>query len=210
MLIKQIAIAIKEYFETLEYKINVLQQQNNLTLQTIIEDKPGKTYTEYLDAFIQELRTLSHGLTPDLRSDSFTYTKLITVCQTVPALQIACQKPSSTLTGLITDLQASVAVYDCNHPKLQLQPEALFTDRRYHGQDNRQGKFRREGHSPNDRSWHNERPYSQCNYGQPNNNNRSQGIIGKCYVCNKEGCRPYKYTQEEQAKSYKQFPSKYR
>ena len=61
-----ISNVIKNYFEGPEYKINALQQWNEIILQTIMNNNLSKIYSKNLDLLIQTLRKLNHSLAPEL------------------------------------------------------------------------------------------------------------------------------------------------
>ncbi|KAI0992864.1 hypothetical protein K3495_g15320, partial [Podosphaera aphanis] len=122
--------SIRQYFEGPEYKRGVLATWNSTTLKSIINVNPGLPTQQCLKLFVKELRHLQHGLTPDLRNDSFLHNKLVSGCKMVPACQFACFKPSESLAGFINDLQSSIATYEeLNEPQTN---QTFFTDRKYY------------------------------------------------------------------------------
>jgi hypothetical protein len=138
------------------------------------------------------------------------HSKLILACEGIPDLRIACQKPSYTLQGLITDLRASATTYDrtnassgqeslvTNSQEAHHEDDAYFTDRKYHNQDRYNRPYRPNYDRPN-------RP----NYDRPNrpqfdrpqfdrsqnwrnterSNRPEQSDKRTCYVCHKPDCR---------------------
>ncbi|KHJ35697.1 hypothetical protein EV44_g4203 [Erysiphe necator] len=63
---------------------------------------------------VKELRFLQLSLDPEYRSDKHLRLKLINVCRNIKACQLACFKPSDTLSGLINDLQSSISTAEEN------------------------------------------------------------------------------------------------
>ncbi|KHJ30188.1 hypothetical protein EV44_g3772 [Erysiphe necator] len=63
---------------------------------------------------VKELRILQLSLDPDYRSDKHLRLKLINACQNIKACQLACFKPSDTLSCLINDLQSSISTTEEN------------------------------------------------------------------------------------------------
>jgi hypothetical protein len=78
---------------------------------------------------------LQRRLAKDLQNDTTFYNKLLTACQDVSACKPACFRPTTTLTGLISDIKSSIATYS----KQEQETESFYTDRRYHS-SNRKGK----------------------------------------------------------------------
>lgn len=102
---------IKQYFEGAEHERNTLMKWNDLTLKKTLEKNPGKSIKDSLQLLVQELRALQLGLEKDLCYKKFFFNKLLTACQDHPACSIACSKPASTTSGLISDLQSSIITY---------------------------------------------------------------------------------------------------
>jgi hypothetical protein len=152
---------MKKHFEGPEYKISILNQWNAVSFTTIKRDNPNKPYIKCVDLLIAKLRKLRYKLLLELQTDMHVYSKLILACEGIPDLWIACQKPSYTLQGLITDLQASATTYNrtnassgqeslvTNSQGAHHKDDAYFTDRKYHNQDRYNRPYRPNYDRPN-------------------------------------------------------------
>jgi hypothetical protein len=122
------------YFEVAEYKKNILNKWNNLTLKLVMHKTKNerKFMNECLQLLIKELRHLQHDLESTLRIDEFIHNKLVNACQKISACQYACFKPSDILTELINDLKSSITTYQKAHfIESSFSTESIFfTDRR--------------------------------------------------------------------------------
>ena len=74
---------------------------------------------------------LQRGLAKDLQNDMTFYNKLLTACQDVSACKLACFRPATTLTGLISDIKSSIAMYGNREQEIK----SFYTNRRYHPPD---------------------------------------------------------------------------
>ena len=177
----QICNATRHYFEGPEYRRGILGQWNSITLKSVMSksENTGKSTLDCLQLLIKELRHLQHGLDPDLRTDKFLHNKLINACQELPACQYACFKPSDSLTGLINDLRSSITTFEKSNSE---NPQAFFTDRRYHRQYPRSPRRTQSS--------------SSGRYASPKK---------RCFVCHKEGCWSSKHSREERDESRKKF-----
>jgi hypothetical protein len=80
-------ISIMSYFEDAEYKRNILNKWNNLTLKSIMSKTKNeeKSMNECLQLLIKKLRHLQHDLELILCIDDFIHNKLINACQKISA-----------------------------------------------------------------------------------------------------------------------------
>ena len=143
--IEQVRNLMKKHFEGPEYKISILNQWNAISFATIKRDNPDKPYIECIDLLVSKLRKLRYGLLPELQTDMHVHSKLILASEGIPDLRIACQKPSHTLQGLITDLRASATTFDRTNTSTRQEllvteqethyeeDDIYFTNRKYHG-----------------------------------------------------------------------------
>jgi CRISPR/Cas system CMR-associated protein Cmr1 (group 7 of RAMP superfamily) len=86
---------MKNYFENVEYRRNILFKWNNLTLKSMMTSNEDKSVKECLQLLIKQLRHLQHDLNSKLRSKKFIHNKFINACQNVSACQYACFKLSN-------------------------------------------------------------------------------------------------------------------
>jgi hypothetical protein len=112
----------------------------------------------------------------------FLNQKLVTACHGVPACRIAISKPPEDLSTLINSIQSSIVAWEKEHPN-STTTQAYFTDRRY----------RHASHN------HTNRQYRK-NTGRPK---------GKCYICQKETCRSWKHTDEDQIKARDKYKRRF-
>src|SRR6266568_2295411 len=177
----QIYDATCNYFKGPKYRRSILGQWNSTTLKSIISksENTSKSTLDCLQLLIKELKHLQYGLDPDLRTDKFLHNKLINACQELPACQYACFKPSDSLTGLINDLRSSITTFEKSNSE---NPQAFFTDRRYHRQYPRSPRRT-----------------------QSSSSGRYASSKKRCFVCHKEGCWSSKHSREERDELKKKF-----
>jgi septin family protein len=89
-----ICVSMMNYFKDVEYKKNILNKWNNLTLKSIMSriKNEEKSMNEYLQLLIKKLRHLQHDLESILCIDDFFHNKLINACQKISTCQYACFK----------------------------------------------------------------------------------------------------------------------
>jgi hypothetical protein len=75
-----VCVFIMSYFEDAEYKRNILNKWNNITLKTMMSFNEEKSMNKCLQLLIKELRHLQHDLKSILRIDDFIHNKLINAC----------------------------------------------------------------------------------------------------------------------------------
>ena len=194
MSIEDISTAFLSYFEGREHKIALTQAWEALTLQSIMNSHSDKAIGECLDILLHRLRTMQYGLDSNLQTESFLYVKLISACENISACDFACQKPSPTLPGLVSDLRASIGSYDRKQAKAGTT-EAMYTDRKYFGQ-NRRGNDNRQY---NGGKGYKSGPKSGSKFPF-----KSKGD-GSCWICKKQGCRSINHTPEERQRYYQQL-----
>jgi hypothetical protein len=123
----EICFSMRNYFEDVEYRRDILIKWNNLILKSVITSNESKLVEECLQLLIKQLRHLQHDLNSKLRSEKFIHNKLINACQYV------CFKFSDSLVDLINDLRSSIIIYQkINSANFIETFETFFTDRRYH------------------------------------------------------------------------------
>jgi hypothetical protein len=109
----EVCFSMRNYFEDVEYRRDILFKWNNLTLKSIMikSENEDKSIEECLQLLIKNLRHLQHDLNSKLRSEKFIHNKLINACQDVFACQYVCFKLSDSLADLINDLRSSIVIY---------------------------------------------------------------------------------------------------
>ena len=78
----QLCNSIKNYFEGVVYKQNILLKWNKLILKSVINKSESKPM-EFLKKLINKLWYLQYGLDPEVCIDRFIYSKLINTCQKI-------------------------------------------------------------------------------------------------------------------------------
>ena len=157
-----------------------------------MNENPEKSIYQYLQLLIDKLCKQQHAIDIELRTPRTLTNKLITACQGVPACRIAISNPSEDLASLINKLQSSVVAWEKENPN-STQSQTFFTDRRYHRDNN-----------TNHRS---HRSYERNRI--PEHRSSNSRPKARCYVCQKEDCRSWKHTDEEQAKARDIYKSKF-
>jgi hypothetical protein len=192
-----VCISMTNYFEDAEYKRNILNKWNNLTLKSIMHktENERKFMNECLQLLIKSLRHLQHDLESTLRIDEFIHNKLVNACQKISACQYACFKSSDTLTELINDLKSSIITYQKAHfIEFTFSIEFIFfIDRRYHR--NFQFRIREQN-----------REYQNRKYQNRRNQNRTRKV---CFVCQKEECWSTKHTRNEREDAKRKFRNRF-
>jgi hypothetical protein len=107
----EICFSMKNYFEDVEYRRDILFKWNNLILKSMMTSNEDKSVEECLQLLIKQLRHLQHDLNSKLRSKKFIHNKFINACQDVFVCQYACFKLSDSLIDLINDLRSSIVIY---------------------------------------------------------------------------------------------------
>jgi hypothetical protein len=92
----EVCFSMRNYFENVEYRRDILSKWNNLTLKSVMTSNENKSVEECLQLLIKQLRHLQHDLNSKLRSEKFIHNKLINACQNVSACQYVCFKFSFT------------------------------------------------------------------------------------------------------------------
>ncbi|TQS33198.1 hypothetical protein Golomagni_06465 [Golovinomyces magnicellulatus] len=160
---------LRNFFEGPGYNRRNLGKLNVKNLKLIISQNSNKTTSECLQFLVHTLREIQHGLSEDLRTNSFLHDKLITACQGVPACRYAIANPPTKVGELLKNLQNSITAYEEEENSTQktAHENAYFTDRRYHRSEQ-----------------------NSVSYKRFQRNNR-------CYVCGKEQCRSWKHTNDK-------------
>jgi hypothetical protein len=176
--------AFRNYFEGPEYRQYRLALWESLTIETVMKkpENNDKSTHECLRLLISELRSLQHGLDPELRTEKLLRNKLISACQTLPACQYACYKPAKNLSNLIEDFLSSITAWEKANPQ---ENNTFFTDRRYYKQTPfSQNDLRTPFYKSTPRTTQHPNSYNKT-YWKP-----TGGYSGakKCFVCGKEGC----------------------
>ncbi|TQS37728.1 hypothetical protein Golomagni_01788 [Golovinomyces magnicellulatus] len=94
------------------YNRRNLGKWNVTNLKSIISQNSNKTTLECLQFLVHTLREIQHGLSEDLRTNSFLHDKLITACQGVPACRYAIANPPTKIGELLNNLQNSITAYE--------------------------------------------------------------------------------------------------
>ncbi len=187
-----VCISMMNYFEDAEYKRNILNKWNNLTLKSVMKrtENEEKSMNECLQLLIKELRHLQHDLESILRIDDFIHNKLVNACQKISACRYTCFKSSETLTESINDLKSSIIIYQKAHfIEFSFSIEFIFfIDRRYHR--NFQLRTREQN-----REYQNRR-----------NQSRTRKV---CFVCHKEECWSTKHTRDEREDAKRKFKNRF-
>ena len=84
---------LRNYFEGPGYHRENLTKWNALSLQSTINENPGKPISECLQLLVDQLLLKRHTLSPELRHDVTLVNKLVTACQGVPACSSAISNP---------------------------------------------------------------------------------------------------------------------
>ncbi len=183
----EVCFSMKNYFEDVEYRRDILSRWNNLILKSVMTSNESKSIEECLQLLIKQLRHLQHDLNSKLRSEKFIYNKLINACQDVFVCQYVCFKLSDSLIDLIKNLRSSIVIYQkVNSTNLIETFETFFTDRRYH--KNFSLKI--------DNSWFRI------------NQNRFYFSKKKCFVCHKKECWFIKHSKNERETTKQKFKNR--
>jgi hypothetical protein len=182
----EVCFSMRNYFEDVEYKRNILFKWNNLTLKSVMTSNEDKSVEECLQLLIKQLRHLQHDLNSELRSKKFIHNKLINACQDVFACQYACFKLSDLLIDLINDLRLSIVIYQKANSIIETF-ETFFIDRRYH------------------------KNFSlRINQDRRFQNRRFQDRPKrKCFVCQKEECWFTKHSKDEREIARQRFKNRF-
>jgi hypothetical protein len=184
----------KKYFESPEYQRGLINRWNLITLGTIMgkSENVNKPISEYLQLLLTEMRHLKLGLPPPFCTDETFHAKLIQACQAVPASTYICCKPVADISGLIEELESSIATHKIQE---KMANTTLFTDRRYYRQT--------PSYSTN-RSYNKQTPFRQPPYPEtlPRATTywKPPGYTPgrKCYICQSLGCWSSNHSREEQ------------
>ena len=155
-------------------------------------ENAGKTTSECLQILLTEMRHLKLGLPTPFRTDEIFHAKLIQACQAVPACIYACCKPAADISGLIEELESSIATHEILE---KMTNTTLFTDWHYYRQNtlystnkgyDKQTPFRRPPYP--------EIPPRVTTYRKPLGYTSRR----KYYICQKLGCWSSNHSREEQ------------
>ncbi len=186
----EVCFFMKNYFESVEYRRDILSKWNNLTLKSIMikSENEEKFIEECLSLLIKNLRHLQHELNSELRSEKFIHNKLINACQNVFACQYVCFKLNDSLVDLINDLRSSIVIYQkVNSTNFIETFETFFINRRYH--KNFSLRF--------------------DNFSSRINQNRRYLSKKKCFVCQKEECWSTKHSKDERETTKQKFKNRF-
>jgi hypothetical protein len=185
--LNEVCFFMRNYFEDVEYRRDILFKWNNLTLKSMMTSNEDKSIEECLQLLIKQLRHLQHGLNPKLRSKKFIHNKLINACQDVFVCQYVCFKLSDSLTNLINDLRSSIIIYQkVNSANFIETFETFFIDKRYH----KNFSFRID------------------NFSFRINQNRRYLSKKKCFVCQKKECWSTKHSKDERETTKQKFKNR--
>jgi len=99
---------IRLFFEGPEFNRKNLVQWNTITLQTYIDNNPGKPILQCFRMMLDRLLILQHGIDREFRTPRILANKIVTACQGVPATRIAISDPTEELTPLVSKIQSSI------------------------------------------------------------------------------------------------------
>jgi hypothetical protein len=186
----EVCFSMRNYFEDVEYKRDILFKWNNLILKSVMTSNEDKSIEECFQLLIKNLRHLQHDLNSKLRSEKFIHNKLINACQDVFACQYVCFKLSNSLVDLINDLRSSIIIYQkVNSANFFETFETFFIDRRYH----KNFSSRIDNFS-----------------FRVNQNRRFQNRSKrKCFVCQKEKCWFIKHSRNEREIVKQKFKNRF-
>ena len=187
---------IRNFFEGPAYQRNNLDKWNSISLSSIMSTNPEKSTTECLQILINELRQLQYGLTPDLRTTAFIHNKLVTACQGIPACRYATADPPADFGQLINKIQSSIMNFEKEEGSKATQG-AYFTDRKFF-RNNNGGRHQSRGGGR----------LQGTGYGQNGSSYNRPPRSSRCFVCNKEECRSWKHTPEEQEQAKSKFKAR--
>ncbi len=181
----EVCFSMRNYFEGVEYRRDILSRWNNLTLKSVMTSNESKSAEECLQLLIKQLRHLQHGLNSELRSEKFIHNKLINACQDVFVCQYVCFKLNDSLVDLINDLRSSIITYQKANSIETF--EIFFIDRRYH--KNFSSRI--------------------INFQHRSNQNRRYLIKKKCFVCQKEECWSTNHSKDERETTKQKFKNRF-
>ncbi len=181
----EVCFFMKNYFEDVEYRRDILFKWNNLILKSMMISNENKLIEECLQLLIKQLRHLQHDLNSKLRFEKFIHNKLINACQNVFVCQYVCFKLSDSLVDLINDLRSSIIIYQKANSIETF--EIFFIDKRYH----KNFSFR------------------IINFQLRSNQNRRYLTKKKCFVCQKEECWSTKHSKDERETTKQKFKNRF-
>ena len=120
---------LRDRFYTEERTMALVREWERASLKDLMTKNPGKSPRECLDELVARLYKLRATLPARYRDEETLRDKLVNATMGVKACAAARSKPSKTARGLISELQSSIAEWECE----QGSAEALYTDRRYNG-----------------------------------------------------------------------------
>jgi hypothetical protein len=189
--LNEVCFFMRNYFEDVEYRRDILFKWNNLILKSIMTSNKNKSIEECLQLLIKQLRYLQHELNSKLRSKKFIHNKLINACQNVFACQYVCFKFSDSLADLINDLRWSIIIYQkVNSSNFIETFETFFIDKRYH----KNSSLRIDNFS-----------LRINNFSLRINQNRRYSQKKKCFVCQKKECWSTKHSKDERKTTKQKF-----
>jgi hypothetical protein len=74
---------MRNYFEDVECRRDILFKWNNLILKSMMTSNESKSVEECFQLLIKQFRHLQHDVNSKLRSKKFIHNKLINACQDV-------------------------------------------------------------------------------------------------------------------------------
>jgi hypothetical protein len=184
----EVCFSMRNYFEDVEYRRDILFKWNNLTLRSMMTSNKDKSIEKCLQLLIKQLRHLQHDLNSKLGSEKFIHNKLINACQNVFACQYVCFKLSDLLIDLINDLRSSIIIYQKANSIIETF-ETFFIDRRYHKNSS----------------------LKIDNFSFRINQNRRYFYSSKkkCFVCHKEECWSIKHSEDERGLVKQKFKNRF-
>jgi hypothetical protein len=187
--------SLRRTFEGPTYQSRMQDKWESITLKSVMKENLGKTMIECISILEASLRTTQSGLIPEFRTEAFMLNKLRRACQGHKACQVAVAQTPTSIGEFINNLQSSILSYEkikevegnaftTDHAYMNtLVDETYSQDRNFHYRAPRGGGSRgRGGYRP---------PFNPSN-------RRPQKGSGKCWICDKPGCRSFNHPKAEQ------------
>jgi len=170
---------MKLHFDTEVNKAQYHTDWSSLTFHSvkISTEAIGKSNQQVLQILLKKMRLCQRALGPGYMEEHVLIHAVMRACRGVPELEFALFTPATTFEELASKLRSSIATYENRKANGQfpIDSDTYYTDRRYQRRDrgDKYGQGRPRGQRPS--------PWKK-----------------KCWICNKDNCRSYKHSDEEQ------------
>ncbi|RKF64178.1 hypothetical protein OnM2_020098, partial [Erysiphe neolycopersici] len=173
---------IKSNFEGAEYQRTILENWQDITLDSFTLKSPEKPLSENFEDLLAMLRDLQLGLAPRYRDEEFLYTKLLHA-------------------WLITDLRASISLKNKGKGSQYLasNSDSYYTDRRYKSRPVDSKNVTRQ--SQNTLLL----PQFNSHSSQSSVNKNSTEQPKRCFICKKYGCWSSNHSDADREKHRKNW-----